>query len=113
MSEVLHVIILNIIYNSSFPLNHVHYTMHLSSMIYETISIVTMVVMNDIVRLIIMMTHVNYNHDKISHYLACVVLSSSIFINGINTHPSPKPNIENSNSIVTKFIRAQASLPQN
>jgi len=88
--------------------------MHLSSMVNETISIVTMVVMNDIVRLIIMMTRVNYNHDKISCYLACIVLSSSIFINSSpNTHPSPKPNIENSNSIVTKFIRVQASLPQN
>ncbi len=83
-------------------------------MINETMSIVTMVVMNDIVRLIIMTTCVNYNHDKISCYLACIVLSSSKFINNSpNIHPSPKPNIENSNSIVTKFIKVQASLPQN
>jgi hypothetical protein len=61
-------------------------------MINETMSIVTMVMMNDIVRLIIMMTHVNYNHDQISCYLACIVLSSSRFINDSpNTHPSPNP----------------------
>jgi hypothetical protein len=81
-------------------------------MINEIMSIVTMVVMNDIVRLIIMTTHVKYNHDKISCYLACIVLPSSRFINDRpNTHPFPKPNIENSNSIVTKFTRVQACLP--
>ncbi len=83
-------------------------------MINETMLVITMVMMNDIVRLIIMTTHVNYNHDKISCYLACIVLSSNRFINdSLDTHPFSKPNNENSNSIVTKFIRVQASPPQN
>jgi hypothetical protein len=47
----------------------------------EHLPLVTMVVMNETMILIKLTTHIIYNHDKISHYFACIIHSSNKPIN--------------------------------
>jgi hypothetical protein len=47
----------------------------------EHLPLVTMVVTNETMILIKLMTRIIYNHEQISHYFACIILSSNRPIN--------------------------------